>query len=372
MVSAIQEASANESALGALGTGKTVTPEQGNTKTPKDLNPLQEAQRKISELSTEALTADEERKEAIRQEIEGLQKQVEEYKKIQDYVQGIKKDEKKEPQELNPVMNGPEMSAFEKMQQGIRVKQADDAAALDNTTLTNLMGVAIQNGIDGLDVDFENFYQKMFNGENIPDEAWQNLVDTINEQLANLGLDPIKLDVKTGSIENAEKDMDKLKTNVEGAIGVFGQLGGAMQQLEDPGAKVAGIIMEAIASVAGSFAKSLMGAVGPWDWIAAAIGGVSTMISTIAAIKSATSGSYASGGIIPGNSFSGDNLTANVNSGELILNRAQQGSIASQLQGAAQQTVVVEGRISGKDILLSANNTNRAAGGSRGYYTKVK
>ena len=99
------------------------------------------------------------------------------------------------------------------------------------------------------------------------------------------------------------------------------------------------------------------------------------MISTIAAIKSATSGGFANGGIVPGNSFSGDNLRTSdygINAGELILNRAQQGSIASQLQGAAQQTVMIEGRISGKDILLSANNTNRAAGGSRGYYTKVK
>ena len=380
MVSAIQEASANESALGALGTGKTVTPEQGNTKNPKDLNPLQEAQRKISELSTEALTADEERKEAIRQEIEGLQKQVEEYKKIQDYVQGIKKDEKTEPQELNPVMRGPEMSAFEKMQQSIRIKLADDASAVDTASLNNLLTVAVQNGIDSLNPNFEELMYKMGNGLDIPDSAWEELTAQINEQLAKLGLDPITLDVKTGSIESAEKDMDKLKTNVEGAIGVFGQLGGAMQQLEDPGAKVAGIIMEAIASVAGSFAKSLMGAVGPWDWIAAAIGGVSTMISTIAAIKSATSGSYASGGIIPGNSFSGDNMRGilpngdliGLDAGEVILNRAQQGSIASQLQGAAQQTVVVEGRISGKDILLSANNTNRAAGGSRGYYTKVK
>lgn len=105
---------------------------------------------------------------------------------------------------------------------------------------------------------------------------------------------------------------------------------------------------------------------------------VAAIAAVLAAVLAATSkakssaGNYAVGGIIPGNSFSGDNLTANVNSGELILNRAQQGSIAGQLQGAAQQTVMVEGRISGKDILLSANNTNRAAGGSRGYYTKVK
>lgn len=103
----------------------------------------------------------------------------------------------------------------------------------------------------------------------------------------------------------------------------------------------------------------------------AAIAAVLT--ATFAAMSKAKSaGKFAQGGIIPGNSFSGDNQIASVNAGELILSRSQQATIASQLQGTAQQTVMVEGRISGKDILLSANNTNRAAGGSRGYYTKVK
>lgn len=383
MVSAIQEASANESALGALGSGKTneptTSPAQGNAKTKKDLGPLQEAQRKISELTNEALTADEERREAIRLEIEGLQKQVEEYKKIQDYVQGIKKDEKTEPKELSPEMRGPEMSAFEKMQQGIRIKLAEQNFEVDQTSLTNLMTVAIQNGIDGMDGAFENLQHQLGEGLNIPDEAWEELTAQINEQLAKLGLDPIKLDVKTGSIENAEKDMDKLKTNVEGAIGVFGQLGGAMQQLEDPGAKVAGIIMEAIASVAGSFAKSLMGAVGPWDWIAAAIGGVSTMISTIAAIKSATSGGYANGGKIPGNSFSGDNMRGilpngdlvGLDAGEIILNRAQQGSIAGQLQGNPMGNLRLSTEISGTNLRVVLNNDNRSKGGDRNFYSKI-
>lgn len=97
------------------------------------------------------------------------------------------------------------------------------------------------------------------------------------------------------------------------------------------------------------------------------------LAATFAAMSKAKSaGKFAQGGIIPGNSFSGDNQIASVNAGELILSRSQQATIAGQLQGAAQQTIMVEGRISGKDILLSANNTNRAAGGSRGYYTKVK
>ena len=284
--------------------------------------------------------------------------------------------------EIQGGMKGMQIGSDEYMFQAERL--------VDLTTFEDLMKTAVANGIKIDPAMLEGLFEQIDNATfsdnalelvpSVSDEEWQKLVDTINEQLANLGLDPITLDVKPDSIENAEKDMDKLKTNVEGAIGVFGQLGGAMQQLEDPGAKVAGIIMEAIASVAGSFAKSLMGAVGPWDWIAAAIGGVSTMISTIAAIKSATSGNFASGGKIPGNSFSGDNMRGilpngdliGLDAGEVILNRAQQGSIASQLQGTAQQTVMVEGRISGKDILLSANNTNRAAGGSRGYYTKVK
>ena len=95
------------------------------------------------------------------------------------------------------------------------------------------------------------------------------------------------------------------------------------------------------------------------------------MISTISAIKSVTAGSYAEGGIIPGNSFSGDNLTANVNSGELILNRAQQNTIASQLQSNPMGNMKLSGKLSGKDILIAIDNTNRSEGGSRGYYTKI-
>ena len=262
-------------------------------------------------------------------------------------------------------------SGQKSMQMGSQEYMVEANRLVDLTTFENLLKTAVQNGIELDPALLETNFEKIDLGVDVSDEEWQVLVDTINTKLADLGLDPIKLDVKTGSIENAEKDMDKLKTNVEGAIGVFGQLGGAMQQLEDPGAKVAGIIMEAIASVAGSFAKSLMGAVGPWDWIAAAIGGVSTMISTIAAIKSATSGSYASGGIIPGNSFSGDNLTANVNSGELILNRAQQGAIAGQLQSNPMGNLRLSTEISGTNLRVVLNNDNRSKGGDRNFYSKI-
>lgn len=55
------------------------------------------------------------------------------------------------------------------------------------------------------------------------------------------------------------------------------------------------------------------------------------MLKVASGIIKASAGSYAQGGIVPGTSYSGDRLTANVNSGELILNEAQQGNLAKSL-----------------------------------------
>ena len=242
---------------------------------------------------------------------------------------------------------------------------------LDFTTFENLLKAATERGVQPDPEWMASLFEDIKIGADVDDETWQALVDDINAKLEELDLPSITLNVKTGSVEEAEKDMDKLKTNVEGAIGVFGQLGGAMQQLEDPGAKVAGLIMGAIAEVAATFAASLKGTFTPWDWIAAAISGASTMIATIASIKSATKG-YASGGMVEGTSYSGDNIVARLNAGEGVLTAQGVQNASAMADGiAGSQRVVVEGRISGKDILLSANNTNRAAGGSRGYYANV-
>ncbi len=53
---------------------------------------------------------------------------------------------------------------------------------------------------------------------------------------------------------------------------------------------------------------------------------VASVASSIAQAKQllSSAGSYATGGIIPGTSYSGDRLTAQVNSGEMILNKQQQ------------------------------------------------
>ena len=66
-----------------------------------------------------------------------------------------------------------------------------------------------------------------------------------------------------------------------------------------------------------------------------------------------------------GNSYSGDNVYAGnawVNSGELVLNKAQQGNLASQLSGNGLQNIAVSGRVKGTDIILSIDRSLQLQG----------
>lgn len=76
-----------------------------------------------------------------------------------------------------------------------------------------------------------------------------------------------------------------------------------------------------------------------YDWAGAASATAGSVAAFGAAIAmDAWAGSFAEGGIVPGTSYSGDRMVANVNSGELILNAAQQDRIASQLAMFAHLT----------------------------------
>jgi predicted nucleic acid-binding Zn-ribbon protein len=229
---------------------------------------------------------------------------------------------------LNGVMK--QGSTQMSLEDKIRTNLADSITAVDENTLTNLLEFKIKNGLDNLDINSDYLKQAIF-GEriDISNDYWQDLAERINEQLASMGIEPITIDVKTGKVVQAAK---KAKDGWQDAAQAVQAVSGALQKLEDPGAKIMGIIGEAIANIALGFAQATAQASvgGPFAWIAAIAGGLGTMLSTIAAIKSATAGSYAEGGIVPGNNYS-DGLIANVSSGELILNRAQQNSIAGQL-----------------------------------------
>lgn len=174
--------------------------------------------------------------------------------------------------------------------------------------------------------------------------------------LSKIKIEPLKELADAGEVA---------KESWDSALGSISGLGSALASIEDPAVKVLGIIAQAIATVALSFAQALSKdtKLGVFGWIAAAAAGTAAMFSTISAIKSATAGSYAEGGIVPGNSFSGDNLTANVNSGELILNRAQQNTLAAQLrQQNSNNKSYQPSYVSGEQIWVAMNRYLKRSG----------
>ncbi len=246
---------------------------------------------------------------------------------------------------------------------------------VDLTTFQNLLKAATEAGMN-IDTSYiEETLGQIDMGLGVSDEAWQVLVAQINEHLANLGLDAIELDVKTGGVKSLNKEVEGTIDHVSGAASAFQALGNAMSNIDDPGAQVAGLIAQAIGSVAAGYgaATAQAATMGPWAWITFAITGLATMISTIAGIKSATAGSYASGGIVPGTSYSGDNTIIAANAGEVVLNRAQQTNLAGQLEaGSLPNNLHLSTEISGTNLRIVLDNDNRSKGGSRGAYSRIK
>lgn len=100
--------------------------------------------------------------------------------------------------------------------------------------------------------------------------------------------------------------------------------------------------------------------IGPALAVAAAASIAAAIIAAMASAKSAASGlKFANGGIVGGSSFTGDRVSANVNSGEMILNGAQQARLFRMANGSSEGRSQVEFHISGTDLVGVLNNQNR-------------
>ena len=78
----------------------------------------------------------------------------------------------------------------------------------------------------------------------------------------------------------------------------------------------------------------------------------------------------AANGFVGGNNYSGDIIPIAVNSGELILNRAQQGNLASQLSGMGMGNMRLSCKVNAKDMEFVLNH--QAGDTSRGRYVTSK
>lgn len=334
----------------------TTTPK--GTSVTKELGPMQQVQKEISALTEEALTADEDRLEVIKKEIAALNEQLKVYKEIQDYVGG------KEPDWSKLVVVG-DRKAFEAEQMrrfdvelGIsknafteknvssfisdlknQIQTADLGSELynnltkqlaDANALSNLMQTAIKNGIAISQFNPQDLWSKVFGqnpGDYISDEQLEEIRKKIEEAIGK----PIKLDLNSGQV-NVENKQDKI---TQESRADFNKITGSLST-------ITGALQRIGVEIPEGFSKTL-GVLQIISTITMAIQALTTVTATTSALKSipivgmflhnggVVHAANGWAGTVPGNSFSGDNVPAMLNSGEVVLTRAMASNLASQL-----------------------------------------
>jgi hypothetical protein len=165
------------------------------------------------------------------------------------------------------------------------------------------------------------------------------------------------------NMQDITEEAKKQKIAMGLAAQSVSNLGAAFAGIDDPGAKAAGTVIQALASIALGFAQAAAAkdtTASGWAWLGWVAAGLAAMATSIAMVHNLTG--FAQGGIVEGNSYSGDNIPIMANAGEVVLTKAMQGNLASSLQGNGMQNMNIAGRIKGTDIILSIDRSLKLEG----------
>ena len=378
---------------GNTGTGRTHTTNThtGNNTPNVEISEEQKLQKQINDLVQQGLKMDEQGRAAQREKIAALQEQLKVIKETKDELLGIdnmpvkgKIDEVVVKASPEAQMRGKQkafgadnlseksLSTYISGVKGIlsstdigsEVYESIKAQLADATGMQEVLQAAMDAGISGVDLGDMGAKMKeaLLDGD-IPEDMFNNILEQINKLREEAGKDPIKINFETGNLEEVKKDSKGVEKATIAAASAVNQVAGALENIEDPGVKAAAIVAEAIANVALGFAqasKAMDTTASGWGWIAWLAAGATALATTISTIHSLTG--FAGGGVVEGNSYSGDNQLVRVNAGETILTRAQSGVIADALEGSPMSNLKLETYVSGKRLRIVMNNDSMARG----------
>lgn len=173
------------------------------------------------------------------------------------------------------------------------------------------------------------------------DEARMQL-DAINEQLKQLGLEPIELKIESKEVEKAR---ERLSYTCDAVAQLGSSFSGLGKAVELPALDIAGTMAQAIAAMIQGYAtaSAASGPMGPIAWLAFAATGLAQLTAMISSVQSMSK--FASGGIVGGSSTHGDRKFARVNSGEMILNKSQQTQLFNLINGKFTPPSVMDRRM---------------------------
>ena len=262
----------------------------------------------------------------------------------------------------------------------------------DANAFSGVISEMVKNGVQLADIDPQALGKRILSGENIEDMDWETIQDALNEKFKEMEVDPIKINLNTGDIskdeEGDDKEWDKFKDKYGKLTSGLSQVASGLQQV---GIKIPeeitrvisvmqGImtVIQGVETVISIFSSSTQTA----NTVAVGLNTAALAANTAALATNSVSNflPFANGGIvgraaggmlIPGNSKSGDRLRMpvssggfiGVNSGELILNAAQQNNLANGLQAAAGlRNLQLSAVIHGEDIMLVLDNVEERRG----------
>lgn len=215
--------------------------------------------------------------------------------------------------------------------------------------IQNIIKKGLENGVDMSD-EGSKLMEMLFEGMDVPDDALQEFVDKVNDKLKKskfkIHIDPKTGELTQGKEANITQEVSKIAGGLNQVIGGLNSLG-----IEIP--------------------KGIANVVNGIQSITTILGGIATTVMAIQTLATADFFKLFSGGgivhaasgfMVPGNNFSGDRVPALLNSGEVVLNKAQQGNLVSQLTENPMGGMGLETVITAEDIRVVLNNNGRRTG----------
>ena len=284
---------------------------------------------------------------------------------------------------------------LEEADYGTSVYNGLAASLADMTTLQNLVKESLSLGLgtsmfDVADELGMDFWTRAMEG-GVANTDWDSIIAQLNEELKNRDLDPIALNYETGEVTQKKKKegKDSDKEALEIANKMVSGLSQVSSGLSQMGIELPQGVTQVLSGVQGlmSVINGVMTIIDLFSTTSlaaetlsvnsnsvalatntAALGTLTTALYTTSllgfsngGVVKAANGNVvrAANGIVTGTTYSGDEVPALLNAGEVVLNRAQAGALAADLEGGGGSTkVFVEGVIDGDVLRLVQRQNN--------------
>lgn len=205
---------------------------------------------------------------------------------------------------------------------------------------------------------------------NIREFATQQ-INTLNADATQLP--PLQIDVDIKGAENWRKMMkfldtaEQLENTGKGLSMVFNEASEAISAFggESREAAIAASALTfagTISQLMASFANMMTRCTTIWEWIAGGISGVTALGTMVASMKQINSQKFADGGVVGGDSYSGDRINARLNSGEVVFNQSDASKLYSMVHGSSLGVGSHTVKVKGSDMYILMSNYAKETG----------